>query len=55
MLIWASRQSVARAETAVAQLQFIHPELVAERQQVGVSLFLGEGQRIVVRGVILSG
>ena len=55
MLTWESQQRIAPGETAIAQLQFIHPELVAERQQVGVSLFLGEGQRIVVRGVILSG
>jgi translation elongation factor EF-Tu-like GTPase len=54
ILTWEGRQSVAPGEAGIAQLQFIHPELVAERLRVGVPVYLGEGRRIVARGVILS-
>jgi hypothetical protein len=45
--------NVAPGEAAIAQLQFIHPELVAERLRVGATLYLGGGRRIVAPGVIL--
>jgi hypothetical protein len=34
-------------------LQFVHPELVAERLRVGATLYLGVGRRMVARRVIL--
>ena len=53
ILTWIDGPSVAPGEAAIAQLQFIHPELVAERLRVGATLYLGMGRRIVARGVIL--
>jgi hypothetical protein len=54
LLTWESRQSVAPGETAIAQLQFMHPELTAERLRVGATVYLGEDRRIVACGVVLT-